>query len=281
MFGTNIVLPHHRMLSYTSALDKYNSIAPIRGRADQNTRPLARRGNDNLSIFLEPSSDDVIVRLYSTDIIRYVHPAGGDPDLSPIILTPYPSDMTSRILWSILGPHVNPHWGRHRYYSPNNVTEVGGRFYHTPIYAVIQPAPPTYTATQPAQSGWTLTDGSVPFEVPYLDRKAGKQALKDSNYYTFKLWLETQVRLGVARFGHRWGGAFDWTPREAMAYLSQGETGWVEISSRMSNRVPLETELRSLREAVYHYEMCYDTKVVPYFESYNDMANALRRIKGK
>lgn len=271
MFGTNIELPHHRMLSYTSALAKYNSIKPIRGRQDQNTRPLARRGNDNLSIFLEPISDDVIVRLYSTDIIRYVHPAGGDPDLSPIILTPYPSAMTSRILWSILGPHVNPHWAERGYSSPNNITEVGGRFYHTPSYAAIQPA----------QSGWTLTDGSVPFEVPYLDRKAGKQALKNSNYYTFKLWLGTQVRLGVAKFGHRWGGAFDWTPREAMAYLSQGETGWAEISGRMSNRVPLENELRSLREAVYKYEMCYDTEVVPYFESYTAMNNALRRIKGK
>jgi hypothetical protein len=269
MFGSNIELPHHRMLSYTSALAKYNSIAPIRGRQDQNARPLARRYNDNLSIFIEPISDAVIIRLYSTDIIRYVHPAGGDPDLSPIILTPYPSVMTSRILWSILGPHVNPHWAERGYSSTNNVTEVGGRFYHTPSYAVIQPA----------QSGWTLTDGSVPFEVPYLDRKAGKQALKNSNYYTFKLWLETQFRLGVARFGHRWGGPFDWSPREAMGYLSQGETGWVEISSRMSNRVPLESELRSLREAVYHYEMCYDTEVVPYFESYTAMKNALRRIK--
>jgi hypothetical protein len=279
MFGSNLELPQNRMLSYTSALAKYKSIAPIRGRRDQNTRPLARRGNDNLSIFLEPISDDVIVRLYSTDIIRYVHPAGGDPDLSPIILTPYPSAMTSRILWAILGPHVNPHWAERGYSSPNNVTEVGGRFYHTPSYAVIQPAPPTYTATQPAQSGWTLTDGSVPFEVPYLDRKAGKQALKDSNYYTFKLWLDTQVRLGVARFGHRWGGAFDWAPPEAMAYLRQGETGWVEISSRMSNRVPLESELRSLRDAVYRYEMCYDTEAVPYFESFQSMNNALRRIK--
>lgn len=272
MFGTNIELPHHRMLSYTSALKTYNSIKPIRGRQDQNTRPLARRGNDNLSIFIEPNSDDVIVRLYATDIIRYVHPAGGDPDLSPIILTPYPSVITSRILWSILGPHVNPHWADRRGFStPSNITRVGGRFYHTPSYAAIQPA----------QSGWTLTDGSVPFEVPYLDRKAGKQALKNSNYYTFKLWLETQVRLGVAKFGHRWGGAFDWTPREAMAYLSQGETGWVEISSRMSNSVPLEGELRSLREAVYQYEMCYDTEVVPYFESYTAMNNALRRIKDK
>jgi hypothetical protein len=31
MFGSNIELPHHRMLSYTSALAKYNSISPYKG----------------------------------------------------------------------------------------------------------------------------------------------------------------------------------------------------------------------------------------------------------
>ena len=266
MFGSNIELPSNRMLSYSSALKKYNSIKPIRGRQDQNTRPLARRSNDSLTIHIEPSSGDILVRLYATDIIRYVHPAGGDPDLSPIILDPYASALTNRVMWSILGPHVNTHWS-----DAGLITEVGGRCYNTPSYAAIQPA----------QSGWTLTDGSVPFEVPYLDRKAGKQALRDANYYTFQTWIKTHIRLGTkALLGDTWRShPFDWTPSNAFSLLTEGETGWAEISRRFSPRAGLDRELGSLREAVYKAELCYDTVTTPYFESYDAMKSAMRRIK--
>jgi len=47
----------------------------------------------------------------------------------------------------------------------------------------------------------------------------------------------------------------------------------------MSNRVPLETELRSLREAVYKYDLCYDTKTVPYFESWAEMNAAFNQLR--
>ena len=47
----------------------------------------------------------------------------------------------------------------------------------------------------------------------------------------------------------------------------------------MSNRVPLETELRSLREAVYKSDLCYDTKTVPYFESWAEMNAAFNRLR--
>lgn len=263
MFGANIELPN-RMLSYSSALATYNSIKPIRGRSDQNERPLANRRNDNLTIRLEPVTNDIIVRLYHTDIIRY-----NDDDV--IVLDPYPSAMTNRVMWNILGPFVQTHWSDRDYRLPSHMTQVGGRYYHTPEFATIRPAD---------QSGWTLVEGSKPIEVPYLNRKEAKQALRDANYYTFKIWLETRVRLGVAEFGHSFRrGPFDWSPYTAAEYLRQGETGWAEISARMSNRVPLETELRSLREAVYKSDLCYDTKTVPYFESHGEMNAAFSQLR--
>lgn len=266
MYGNNIELPN-RILSYKSALDKYNAIKPIRGRSTD-VRPLARRSNDNLTIRQDPVTDDIIIRLYNTDIIRYEYRLGGDGYNNPIHLEPYGSVLTNSVMWSILGPHVSTYWSK-RYTSPRFITEVFGRYYHTPSYAVIQPN----------QSGWTLIEGSKPIEVPYLKRKEGRQALKDNNYYTFKLWLETRIKLGIAEFGHRYGSSpFGWTPRTAVEYLRQGETGWAEISGRMSNSVPLEAELRSLREAVYRYEMCYDTKTVEYFKSYNEYKNAINQI---
>jgi hypothetical protein len=147
---------------------------------------------------------------------------------------------------------------------------VDGRYYNTPEFAVIQPA----------ETGWELVEGSKPIEVPYLNRKEAKQALRDANYYTFKLWLETRMRLGVAEFDHSWRRSpFDWTPSTAVQYLRQGETGWAEISARMSHRTPLEAELRSLREAVYKADLCYDTETVPYFESYTDYKSAMNQIK--
>jgi hypothetical protein len=260
MFGNNLILPN-RMLSYRSALATYNSIKPVRGRSDQNERPLANRRNDNLTIRLEPTTNDIIVRLYHTDIIRY-----NDDDV--IVLDPYPSAMTNRVVWNILGPYVQTHWSD-RYRGPGLITEVGGRYYHTPSFAVVQPR----------ETGWVLVDGAKPVEVPYLNRKEAKQALRDANYYTFQIWLETRVRLGVAEFGHSFRRApFDWTPQTAAEYLRQGETGWAEIAARMSNRLSLSAELRAIREAVYEYESCYDTKTVEYFHSYSEYKNALNQI---
>jgi len=264
MYGTNMEQPN-RMLSYNSALKKWASIKPIRGRSDQNTRPLARRTNDNLTI-RQDDNGDVVVRLYSTDIIRY--DANGDGYNNPIHLEPYGSALTNRTVWSILGPHVNTHWTS-RWKAPSLITEVGGRYYNTPSFATVQPK----------ETGWELIAGAKPVEVPYLNRKEGKQALRDANYYTFKLWLETRIKLGIAEFGHRYGSTFGWTPATAVQYLRQGEEGWAEISGRMSNSVSLEAELRSLRDAVYQYEMCYDTKTVEYFHNYNEYKNAVGQIQ--
>jgi len=255
----------NRMPSYKAALKKYEAIKPIRGRGDQNTRPLARRGNDNLTIRLEPTTNDIVVRLYSTDIIRY-----NDDDV--IVLEPYTSALTNRIIGSLFHyTHLHTHWADRDHPAPDHITVVNGRYYHTPEFATIRPA----------QGGWELVGGAKPFEVPYLNRKEGKQALRDANYYTFKLWLETQIRLGVIEFGYRWSRSpYKWTPRLAWQYLTAGEAGWAEVVKRMSSSTPLERELESLRRAVYSYAGCYDTaETVEYFGSWQQLDAALRQMR--
>ena len=270
MFGTNVTLPSNRMLSFNSAYKKWASIKPIRGRSDQNTRPLARRGNDNLTIRQDPDTKDILVRLYRTDIIRYSSEGDGHNNL--IELDPYPSALTNRILQSILAPHVFTHWAdRYPNAIPSNITEVNGRYYHTPSYALIQPD----------QQGWHIVGGNRPFEVPRLNRKEAKQALRDANYYTFQTWLETLIRLNQdPRAEGSWRSTpFSWSPSEAMRYLTAGEDGWREIAGRMSRRIDPKREYEALRVAVYRYDMAYDTEVIPYFDSYREMQNALNRLR--
>lgn len=268
MFGANITLPN-RILSYKAACDKYNSIAPIRGRQDQNTRPLARRSNDNLTIRQDETTGDIIVRLYRTDIITYKN--DGDGYNNPIELDPYPSVTTNRVVTSILAPHVFPYWGDRHPSVPNHITEVGGRYYNTPSYALIQPA----------ETGWTLVGGEKPFEVPRLNRKEAKQALRDANFYTFQIWFNTLIRLNLdPKAEGSWRtGPFDWSPHEAMKYLTAGEDGWRAIAGRMSRRVDLKREFETLRHAVYKSELCYDTETIPYFEDYRSLQNAFNRLR--
>lgn len=270
MFGTNIELPN-RMLSYTSALKKFNSIKPIRGRSTD-TRPLARRGNDNLTIRQDPTTGDIIVRLYRTDIITYKNDPQGDGYNNPIELDPYPSTTTNRVVNSILAPHVFPHWSeRYPRIIPNNITEVGGRYYHTPNYALIQPD----------ERGWHLVGGERPFKVPRLNRKEAKQALNETGFYTFQTWLETLIRLNNdPRSEGSWRSSpFSWSPSEAYRCLTAGEEGWREIAGRMSRRVDIKREYETLRTAIYKSELCYDTETIPYFTSYREMQNALNRLR--
>lgn len=267
MFGTNMEHPS-RMLSYNDALNKWASIKPIRGRDDQNTRPLARRGNDNLTI-RQDTNGDVVVRLYHTDIVRYIA-ADGDGYNNTIELTPYPSAMTNRVMWSLLGPHVNTHWAdRYPYSAPKHITEVGGRYYNTPGYALIQPD----------ERGWHIVGGQKPIEVPRLNRKEGNAALKATGYPMFRLWLKTRIRLGFDPRGTSWRlAAFQWSS-EVVKYLAEGETGWAEIAGRMSARANLDDELRAVRQAVYRSELCHDTLSYDYFESWSAVENALAAIR--
>jgi len=268
MFGNNVITPS-RMLSYTSALSRWSSIKPIRGRSPE-TRPLARRSNDNLTIRQDPTTGDIIVRLYRTDIITYKNEPDTDPDLRPIELEPYSSVTTNLIIHSILAPHVFTQWADRHHSTPDHITGVNGRYYNTPSYALIQPQ----------ETGWTLVGGEKPFEVPRINRKEAKQALRDTNFYTFQTWLNTLIRLDLAPMSaHYRRSPYGWSPSEAYRYLTAGEDGWREIAGRMSGRVALDREMTSLRQAVYKYYQCYDTETIPYFTSYREMQNALNQMR--
>lgn len=254
MFGSNISLPG-RIATFFAAQSKYNSIKPIRGRMDQNTRPLARRSNDDLTIRQEDTT--FVVRLYHTDIVTYS--ADGLVELKP-----YASVLTNRVMWSLMGPTVQTYWSDRRHGCPDHITEVGGYYYHTPEYAAIRQG--------------QLVAGSKPFEVPRLDRKLIRQAQIDSGFTQFKLWLETQIRLGTdPRNGDSWRSkAYEWSPNTLMNYLTTyGVDGWAEITRRMSPRCTLETEYSSMRRAIYQYAGCYDTEEVAHFTDYREMMNAV------
>jgi len=269
MFGAiNTQLPD-AITTYEEAHAKWASIKPIRGREDQNTRPLARRANDSLTIRQDTETNDIVVRLYSTDIVTYHSPDGDQAN--HITLEPYASALTNRIISSLFGyTHLHTHWADRDHPAPDHITGVNGRYYNTPDYAYIRCGDPE----------WTLVSGAKPFEVPRLDRKGGKQALRDANYDTFKLWLETRIRLGVIEFGYLWSRSpYKWTPRLAWQYLTAGEEGWAEVVKRMSSSTPLERELESLRRAVYSYAGCYDTETVEYFDSWQQLDAALRQMR--
>jgi hypothetical protein len=268
MFGNNLQLPSNRLLSYASALSVYRSIKPIRGRSTD-TRPLARRSNDNLTIRQEECSGDIIVRLYETDIIRY-REREGDGNNNLIELKPYASSTTNRVVWSILGPHVGTLWSDRSHPAPDHITEVSGRYYNTPNHILVQPK----------ETGWELVGGAVPFEVPSLNRKEAKQALREYGYDEFRVWFKTLIRMGQdPRASHYRGRPYSWSTREVRELLSPGPKMWGEVAQRMSQYVTPDTELRALRETIYKAELCYETETVDYFDKYQSLHNALNRMR--
>jgi hypothetical protein len=264
MFATTTNLPN-RMLSFDSALKQYNSIKPIRGRQDQNTRPLATRTNDNLTIRQDEANGDIVVRLYQTDIIRYL--SDGDGYNNQIELEPYCSVLTNRIVWSILGPHVNTHWSIKQASVPGNITQVNGLYYHTPELATVAPL----------QEGWQLVAGSKPFTVPYVDRKKSRQTLKDYRYNEFKLWLTTQIRLGVFEGQTKYWHNPTFHQYDVAKNLAEGPTGWAVLGKTI-RPTRIDSDLDALRTALYKYEDCYREEVAPHFTSYRALQNALKQM---
>lgn len=261
MFGNNVKTPK-KLLSYADALARYESIKPIRGRSDQNTRPLARRTNDNLTIRMG-ADDELIVQLYYTDIVTY--DTGGT-----ITIKPYPSVVTNRVMDSLLYPCIRTCWSRREYPLPENITQVAGRWYHTPW---------VFTVSKDFQ----LQTGSVPFEVPLLDRRKTTAALKECRYYDFALWLKTQDRLGLEPLkGDTWRRSPADHDASTVGRLLRYPTteGWAELARRMSPTAGLEAELGAVRKAVYRYADCYEVESVPYFEAQQALQTALRRMKG-
>ena len=248
--------------SYASALRKWESIKPVRGRKDQNSRPLYRRGDDTKTI-RQLNNGSIAFRLHSTDVVTF-HKEGA------VDLSPYASVTTCAFVRAVFGwgTPIHAHWSDRDYRLPNHVTEVGGRYYHTPSFASLYRDDTTHK--------WVMAAGNEPFEVTRLDKTLTKAALEDTNYNQFKLWLATQIRLGLdPRQGDSWrSGPYDWSEREVSSYLTAGPEGWNELVRRMSKRCEVSRELEKLRRAVYKYAGAVTTEEVPYFEDYSALTNA-------
>lgn len=257
--------PKLDLTNYQSALSKWEGIKPIRGRSDQNTRPLYRRGDDSKTI-RQLRNGSIALRYYQTDVVTF------NPD-DTVDLEPYASRSTCQFVWAALkGRDVYALWTDRNHPCPDKITQVGDKFYHTPDYVTVQFIP---------GDGWVMLGGDKPFEVPRLDQTTTRQALKDTGYDQFVLWLNTQIRLNLdPRKGDSWRRtAYDFSHREVSEYLVPGPSGWQELVRRMSRRTPLENDLASLRRAVYRYAGCVEVDEVPFFSSHYEMTSALNRMR--
>jgi hypothetical protein len=244
-FGLLTYLPN-RMLSYEAALEKYHSIKPIRGRGDQNTRPLAERRNDHITIRMD--GEKVVVRHWSTDVIVY------EPD-GTIVGEPYPSVTTKALVSSILSPMITPYWAN---MSNNCFTAVQGQFFYTPDYYELR--------------GGLLVGGSRPIKIPSIDRKAAKQACADYNFPAFSQWLKTLVRIQADPRGH-WNSVI--TP-----LLLGDQADWPALAANLNQHDTVEASLTRVRAAIYNTSDVVKYEVVPYLDgwrAYNRYVQAIRR----
>lgn len=191
------------MESYSDAKEAFDRITPVRGR-DASERPAAHRNNWSLTL-REVTTDRggqqhhcYVLRFYRTDIVTFW-------DDGQIDLEVYASMSTNRIVNSVFAwSDMATYWKDG--YLQNSVTKVGSRIYNTPERVSIL-------------NGEVIA-GAVPFETPRVDRKALNAALKQTKFAEFKLWLETQKRLGIVMIlGPRWAA-----PNNAaiVACLEQG-----------------------------------------------------------
>lgn len=254
--------PNLYITSYEQALAKWESITPIRGRRDD-VRPVFRRDNDN-AVVRKTSNDSIVFRLYSTDVVTFN--TDGTVDLEP-----YASNSTNNFVWSIL--RLRTLWADRHRNIPDHITEVEGRYYHTPEFVTVQWSKDT--------NRWSYVAGAEPFDVPRLDKSMTSRAKEESGYNAFALWLNTQLRLGIdPRMGDSWRqSAYDWSSREVGQYLASGPENWAEMTRRMSKRTNIDTELAALRLAVYKWGGCVDTTEVPHFENQSTMMAAFSRMR--
>lgn len=271
MFGAvNTELPTRLICDFDAALRKWESIRPIRGRSDQNTRPLARRQNDNLTIRVDNPENPcgVYVRLYGTDIVTYAP--------GYIRLEPYPTALTSRVVSSLLPPsQVYPHWSHRTYPRPDHVTYVQGKFYHTPHEVLLR--------NEDGQL--PLVRGSVPFKVPKVDRKAANALLKELRFSEFAVWLRALCRLnpGIVETKRRKyypNGRYDPSSVRASSMtvrqcLCAGPEGWARLVDIwvVSDGDTVDKFIETVRTTAYRDTEVVMPDEVPYVHSHRELQN--------
>lgn len=248
MFGANIQLPRHGILTYDQAVAKHDSIAPIRGRA-VDTRPLGNRRNDSLTIRRCPKTDAIAIRLYQTDIITYN--TDGTIDLEP-----YASKLTDEAVTSVFRGKV-----RTNYTSPvGPVLWTHGRGYHIPEFATLD-------------KDFNLIAGAKPFTRYSVDRKAANAACK-KGFNQFKLWVQTQVRLGIdPRSGDGWGLRYTYDLGGSVVRSLDEPDRYADIARGMSKYVTIDSHLDAIRSAVLKYHDCIVESEVPYVIGWNELTS--------
>lgn len=249
MFGSNIVLPRGGITSYEQAVAKYDSIVPIRGRSTD-TRPLGQRRNDNFTI-RKLDNGSVAIRLYQTDIITY-------HDDGTIDLEPYASKLTDEAVnqvlrgavWASYTSPVGPVlWIRN---SATNNTSMG------------------YLVDGCATLGKDLNiiAGTKPFTRYSVNRKKANAACA-KGFDQFKLWVQTQVRLGIdPRQGERWGTVS--LSNMALACLDEPDR-YADIARGMSTYVTVDSHLDAIRRQVLTYHDCIEETEVAYVTAYKQL----------
>ena len=250
MFGSNLTLPRGGILSYEQALQRHDSIVPIRGR-NVEVRPIAQRRNDNFTIRVNQADNSVVIRLYHTDIVTY-HKDG------TIELDPYASRLTNDAVSGIFRNEVRP----------NYTSAVGPvlwakdadgnkRGYYTPDFATLD-------------KGLRLIAGSKPFTKYRIDRKASNQACQESGFNQFALWLKTQIRLGLdPRQGGRWSGHNVYTAARCLDEVDR----YPDIVRDWSAFTIVDTQLAALRLQVQKYHDTVTTEEVPYVSDWKELAS--------
>lgn len=166
--------------SYKEASDWEAAVKPVRGDAN-NTKPLGPRNKKHINIRKE--NDDIVIRLYHTDVITY-HPNGtitldhgGYNTLSTVSL------MQAVLPWGIY-PHLyhGAMWMRGEYKDENGELHTG--HFRLPRKAVIEFNPVTrnYRIHNP-----------VPVYVHHIDRKNKKLVTKE--YAAFLAYFKAMTAL--------------------------------------------------------------------------------------
>ena len=246
MFGSNIILPRGGITSYEQALAKYDSIAPIRGRSTD-TRPLGQRRNDNLTI-RKLDNGSVAIRLYHTDIITY-------HDDGTIDLEVYSSRLTDETVGAIFRNAV---WAS----------------YTNPVGPVL------WTRNNGDSKGYlvdgcasldknlNIIAGTKPFTRYSVNRRKANAACA-KGFDQFKLWVQTQVRLGIdPRQGERWGTVH--LSNMALACLDEPDR-YADIARGMSTYVTVDSHLDAIRHQVLQYHDCIEETEVAHVTDYKQL----------
>lgn len=246
MFGSSIALPRGGITSYQQALVRHDSIAPIRGRSTD-VRPLGNRRNDNLTI-RKLDNGSIAVRLYQTDIVTY-------HDDGTIDLEPYSSKLTDEAVrqvfrGAVTASYTNPVgpvlWTNH------NGTRRG--------YLV--------DGCASLDKDLNVIAGTKPFTRYSVSRKKANAA-SAKGFNQFKLWVQTQVRLGIdPRQGERWGTVH--LSNMALACLDEPDR-YADIARGMSTYVTVDSHLDAIRHQVLRYHDCIEETEVAHVTDYKQL----------